>query len=132
MDDTNEYISDLNRLTHNPADEVRLTKTSYKTITRALDIVEQSLDRIEEQEKYLRKERNTLRDRISDIHQIINSIKPKVKSKFGTKENLIPDIRFISSWEKYEEALNAAPKVSLTPVPDLNEVLSKIQSAITA
>ena len=130
--DASSYISDLERLTHNPDDEVKMTSTAYKILLRNINIINNNQQKIDKMKRELNMYFNQNSDLIQEVNDILASIKPKKKPKFGTKENLIPDIRFISSWEKYEEALNAAPKVSLTPVPDFQHIMSKINSIISS
>jgi hypothetical protein len=128
--DPSEYIYDLDRLTNDPSDSVCMTKTSFKTLLRNITRLTAGLDHIHKELGHLRHRLDTNLSFAKEMEDIISSLTPKKKPKFGTKKNLIPDIRFTSSAERYEEALKSAPMTTLTPVPDFNEVMRKLASKL--
>jgi len=127
---TTSYLPDLERLTHNPNDEVRMTMTAYKTLVKNIDTINKNILKNSESLASIHR-RNDINEELAlEIEDIISSLKPKKKAKFGIKQNLIPDIKFRSTAEKYEEAINSSPRTPLTPVPDFNEVMNKIASKL--
>jgi len=127
---TNEYINDLDRLLNDPSDTVCMTKTAFKSLLRNIHILNKSLVDMERELGSIRYQISTNQLLSKEMEDIITSLSPKKKLKFGTKENLIPDIKFRSSAEKYEETINSSPKTPLSPVPDYNEVMNKIASKL--
>jgi P2-related tail formation protein len=125
---TTSYLPDLDRLTHNHDDEVKMTMTAYKTLVNNILTINQNLERNQEAFASIKRNNQVNEDLAKEMENIISSLKPKKRAKFGTKENLIPDIRFISTAEKYEETINSSPRTPLTPVPDYNEVFGKLLS----
>ena len=124
-----EYLSDLDRLTRNPYDEVKMTGTAFNTLTRNITTIEQNILKNSEAIASI-KRRNDVNEYLSkEMSDIISSLQPKKKPKFGTKENLIPNIRFTSSPENYEEAIRTSPRCPLTTPPNANELLSKLFTA---
>jgi hypothetical protein len=127
---TTSYLPDLERLTHNPNDEVKMTTTAYKILVKNIGTINQNILKNSESLASIHR-RNDVNEKLAlEIEDIISSIKPKKKAKFSTKQNLIPDIKFRSTAKKYEEAINSSPKTPLSPVPDFNEIMSKIASKL--
>ena len=128
---TDEYISDLDRLTRNPDDEVRMTGRAFLELKDSVNIIDNNQIRIESNIKDVRSRVKQNSELIDKVEQIISSLNvPKKKSKFGTKSNLLPAINFIASADRYEEELAKAPKCSLTPVPNYFDLIKKIAEKI--
>jgi hypothetical protein len=126
--DASSYISDLERLTHNPDDEVKMTSTAYKILLRNINIINNNQQKIDKMKRELNMYFNQNSDLIQEVNDILASIEPKKKPKFGTKVNPIPRM----TEEKYNEELSKAPKASFTPVPDFQHIMSKINSIISS
>ena len=128
--DSSSYLIDLDRLTYDPNDEVKMTTTAYNTLVRNIKTINQNILKNSEALSSIRRKNDVNEELAIEMDSIISSLKPKKKSKFGTKENLIPIIKFISTQEKYEEVIKSSPRTPLTPVPDYQDIMSKIESNI--
>jgi hypothetical protein len=129
--DASSYISDLERLTHNPDDEVKMSSTAYKILLRNIDIINNNQQKIDKMKRELNMYFNQNSDLIQEVNDILTSIKPKKKYKYSTKSNLIP-FQATMTEERYNEELYKAPKAPLTPVPDFRHIMNKINSIISS
>lgn len=124
--DASSYLPDLERLTHNPNDEVKMTSTAYNTLLRNINTINNNQQKIDKMKRELNMYFNQNSDLIQEVNDILTSIKPRKKPKFGTRANLIPRM----TEERYNEELSKAPKATFTPVPDFKDILKKISSSI--
>lgn len=128
---TNDYIDDLNRLTYNPNDEVKMTKSAFKTLLKNVDTINSNLFKNQEDIAFIKRREDVNKQLAEEMIQILSSLKPTKKSKFGTKANLLSSHpTFVQSEERYMEELVKAPVTPLTPVPDFNDVINKLSLAI--
>lgn len=126
--DSSSYLPDLERLTHNSDDEVKMTSTAYKILLRNINIINNNQQKIDKMKRELNMYFNQNSDLIQEVNDILTSIKPKKKPKFSTKVNPIPRM----TEERYNEELSKAPKAPLTPVPDFQHIMNKINSIISS
>jgi hypothetical protein len=131
--DTSSYIPDLNRLTHNPNDEVRMTSTAFNILLNNISTITKNQSKIDDLSRDICSYTKQNYYLIQKVQQIISSLTPEKRPKFGTKSNLIPNVfRSKLNWspERYDEELSKAPKNFLTPVPDFNHIMNKMRSII--
>jgi tRNA U34 5-carboxymethylaminomethyl modifying enzyme MnmG/GidA len=124
---TNDYIDDLNHLTYNPDDEVKMTASAFKTLLRNINLINTNLFKNQEDIAFIKRREDVNKSLAEEMEQILSSLKPKKKSKVNLKINYP---KFVQSEERYMEELAKAPLTPLTPVPDYNDIINKLSSAI--
>jgi hypothetical protein len=83
---TTSYLPDLERLTHNPNDEVKMTMTAYKTLVKNIGIINQNILKNSESLASIRRRNDVNEELALEMESIISSLKPKKKAKFSTKQ----------------------------------------------
>lgn len=128
--DTNEYIDDLNRLTHDPSDEVKMTSRAFKTLLKNINLINTNLFKNEEDIAFIKRREAVNKQLAEEMEQILSSLKPTSPKKKG-KKLTVTDIKLDNitmTEERYQELLTTLPKSSFTPVPDSNIILDKLST----
>jgi len=127
---TSDYIDDLNRLTYNPDDEVKMTKSAFNTLLRNINTINSNLFKNQEDIAFIKRREDVNKQLAEEMEQILSSLNT-ASSKKKSKKLTVTDIKLDNitmTEERYQELLTTLPKSSFTPVPDSNIILDKLST----